>query len=68
MSDTKPTMVKLSTEISPKTKDAAAKNKTKSFEIGHANKLLSLANPRWKLADEKFKWNGKEIAKVSVKA
>lgn len=37
--------------------------KSKEFEIDHANKLLKLSNTQWELADDKFVWNGTEIAK-----
>lgn len=37
---------------------------SQTFGIGQANRLLTLSNPQWKLADEKYKWNGTEIAKV----
>lgn len=37
--------------------------KPKEFGIDHANKLLKLPNTQWELADDKFAWNGTEIAK-----
>lgn len=37
--------------------------KPKEFTIDHANKLLKLPNTQWELADDKFNWNGTEIAK-----
>lgn len=55
--------VKLSCVTTPKTKDAAAKTKTREFDVAHANRLLLIPNTGWKLADDKWKWNGKELAK-----
>lgn len=37
---------------------------SQTFGISQANRLLQLSNAQWKLADEKYKWNGTEIAKV----
>ena len=39
-------------------------SKPQAFPIAQANKILSLSNPQWELSDEKFMWNGTEIAKV----
>jgi len=41
--------------------------KLKEFGIDQANKLLKLPNSQWELKDEKFKWNGTELAKVQSK-
>lgn len=38
--------------------------KPQPFPISQANTLLSLRNSQWELSDEKFTWNGTEIAKV----
>lgn len=38
-------------------------SKPQEFKIEVANKLLKLSNSKWDLADEKFVWNGTEIAK-----
>ena len=65
MAETKKVMVTLSTITSPKTKDAAEKSKKQAFELSHANRILNLPGSRWKLADDKFKWNGKEIANAT---
>ena len=43
------------------------KNVKQSFPIEQANALLKLPNTKWKLNDAKYKWNGKEIAKVASK-
>lgn len=59
MSTTKAVMVKLRSK--PSGKDAKAK--TRSFEIDQANKLLKVKKSAWELADEKFQFNGSEIAK-----
>lgn len=34
------------------------------FPISQANRLLKMNNSQWELKDEKFIWNGTEIAKV----
>lgn len=50
--------------LQSKDKREKAQNYTKKpFVIAHANALLKLPNSRWKLADDKFKWNGTELAK-----
>jgi hypothetical protein len=46
-----------------KVKEGADKEGKKTFDIKHANNLLKLPNSQWELADEKFVWNGTEIAK-----
>lgn len=43
----------------------SAKAKEVPFMLGQANKILSLKNAKWELADKNFKWNGKELAKVA---
>lgn len=56
--------------VTLKSKDKREKAKEyakKPFSIAHANALLQLPNSRWELADDKFKWNGKEIAVNSKK-
>lgn len=57
--ETKAVMVSLKSK--PGTKDG--KPKTKSFEIGQANKLLKMKKSAWELNDPKFTFNGTEIAK-----
>lgn len=39
------------------------KARKRKFEIQQANKLLNLPKSQWKLADDKFTYNGTEIAK-----
>lgn len=38
--------------------------KPQPFPISQANRLLSLSNSQWELSDEKYQWNGTELAKV----
>ena len=59
MAETKQEFVTLKT----KTHDEKKPWKTKSFEVSHANRVMSVADPRWILDDEKYKWNGTELAK-----
>lgn len=55
-------MVKLTTKEAK-----GRKVKTKEFEIGQANDLLTMRKAQWKLDDKAFEWNGTEIAKVAKK-
>lgn len=41
-------------------------SKPRDFELNHANKLLSLRNSQWELADPNWKSNGIELAKVET--
>lgn len=50
------------TKVSLKAKDSKKAKKGKFF-IDQANKMLSLSNSKWELDDDRFKWNGSEIAK-----
>jgi len=51
------------TFVKLKAKDQKKEAKPVEFEIGQANKLLKLSNSQWELSDDKFQWNGIEIAK-----
>ena len=57
--ETKPVMVNLKSK--PQGKDA--KPKERKFEIKQANALLKIKKSGWELSDDKFQFNGKEIAK-----
>lgn len=37
------------------------------FSVKRANALLLLPNSQWELADDKYKWNGSEIATTATK-
>lgn len=37
--------------------------KEQKFPIDQANKLLSLKKTQWQLSDDRYKWNGTELAK-----
>ncbi len=39
-----------------------AKNEPKAFSLKVANRLLSLPGSQWKLADDGYSWNGKDLA------
>ena len=41
----------------------APKQKSRPFEISVANKMLQLRNSQWELKDDKYTFNGVEIAK-----
>ena len=57
----KPTMVQLKTE----TRGEGSKPKTRKFDSQVALKLLTNRNPKWKLDDSAFEFNGKELVKKS---
>lgn len=66
-------MAKLKVTLSSSTNVVDAKNKKgqkdvrkQEFDVDHANRLLAIPNTRWKLADDKWKWNGKELAKKTA--
>lgn len=42
-------------------------DRTQSFEIEVANKLLQLKKPAWELKDDRFIWNGRELANAPKK-
>lgn len=50
-------------QLKTKTHDKEKPWKTTKLEISHANRVLSVVDPRWILDDPKYKWNGTEIAK-----
>lgn len=57
MADVKNVKVELSTK--------GEKPLKKEFEIGVANKMLTMPKSGWTLTDSKHEWNGSEIAKKS---
>ena len=59
MSEVKKTFVTL--------KVKGEKGKTQEFEIAQANALLKIKNSQWELKDEKFTYNGTEIAPKQTK-
>ncbi len=62
-------MAEKKTFVNLKQKDGGKGPKIqRKFEIGQANKLLSLSKSQWELNDENFKWNGSEIANAPKKA
>ena len=62
-------MAEKKTFVNLKQKDGTKGPKIqRKFEIGQANKLLSLSKSQWELNDENFKWNGREIANAPKKA
>lgn len=55
------TVVTLKTE----TRGKDSKPKTRKFDSQAALKLLTNRNPKWKLDDSAFEFNGKELIKKS---
>lgn len=50
-------------KLKSKVKGTKAKARTQSFQVKQANDLLSLKFSSWILDDDKYKWNGTELAK-----
>lgn len=50
-------------KVTLKHKGSESDKSKADFDMAHANRLLSLRNSRWELADDKHTWNGTEIAK-----
>ena len=59
MSEVKKTFVTL--------KVKGEKGREQKFEIAQANALLKIKNSQWELKDEKFTYNGTEIAPKPTK-
>lgn len=49
--------------LKTKTHDKQKPYKSRKFEVSHANRVMSVVDPRWVLDDAKYKWNGTELAK-----
>lgn len=60
MSDEKKAVL-VTLKSKPSGKDSKAKSR--QFEISQANKLLTIKKSAWELDDDKFQFNGTEIAK-----
>lgn len=55
-------------KVTLKTKELKGrKEKKQTFPIGQANAILKMRKSQWQLADDKFHWNGTEIAPGKAK-